>query len=477
MPGTDVSADGGIGTVERRSIDHVPLAERHGKAWHQAPFWATGGFMLPSLLVGYLGPSLGLGLVWSLLAVIGGMAFGTLFMALHANQGPRLGLPQMIQSRAQFGSRGAIFPLAVAVFIYVGYNVFQMILAGDAVSMLLPGKKIWYIVFSIVAVVIAIVGHDLLHTVQRWFSYVIIAVFAVVTVAAVVHYPGHGVKPVAVGFTLAAFLAQFAAAGGYQISYAIYVSDYTRYLPQDISARKLIGWTFLGAFTGAAWLGCLGALLASYIPNPDALRDLHAVGNLVFPGFGAIAVLGTLPALVGTSGVNAYGAMLTGTTIVDGIKRIVPTLRVRLIGVIVVGVVGAVISLVMPDSYLTSFNTFLAIMVYLLVPWTAVNLVDFYLVRRGHYDIAAIVDRDGRYGRWSWRGLTAYFTGFAAMIPFFYLSFYEGPVTKALGGADLSFIVGLVVSGALYLVLARSQRRSASDAPLDLGEEPSLVSA
>jgi purine-cytosine permease-like protein len=67
--------------------------------------------------------------------------------------------------------------------------------------------------------------------------------------------------------------------------------------------------------------------------------------------------------------------------------------------------------------------------------------------------------------------------GFAAMIPFFYLSFYEGPVTKALGGADLSFIVGLLVSGALYLVLARSQRRSASDAPLDLGEEPSLVSA
>src|SRR5690606_26049425 len=136
--------------VERRSIDHVPSTERHGKAWHQGPFWLTGGFMLPSMLIGFLGPSMGLGMGWSLIAVIPGMAFGTLFMALHANQGPRLGLPQMIQSRAQFGSRGAIFPLAMAVFIYIGYDVFQMVLAGDALSMFLPGQKIWYVVLAVV---------------------------------------------------------------------------------------------------------------------------------------------------------------------------------------------------------------------------------------------------------------------------------------------------------------------------------------
>jgi NCS1 nucleoside transporter family len=455
MAYTDVGVDGSIKGVERRSIDYIPATERHGKAWHQGPFWLTGGFMLPSLLVGFLGPSMGLGLGWSLAAVISGMAFGTLFMALHANQGPRLGLPQMIQSRAQFGSRGAIFPLAMAVFIYVGYNVFQMILAGDALSMLLPGGKIWYLVFSVVAVVLAVVGHDLLHSVQRWFSYVIIAIFAVLTITAVMHYPLGGATPVATGFSTTAFLAQFAAAGGYQISYAIYVSDYTRYLPEDVPDGKLIGWTFLGGFSGAAWLGCLGSLLASYVPKPDALRELHNVGDLVFPGFGAVAVLATLPALIGTSGVNAYGAMLSATTIIDGIKRVNPTLKVRIVGVVVVGVVGAVIGLSMSSNYMHSFETFVAIMVNLLVPWTAVNLVDFYLVRRGHYAIADITDPNGIYGRWAWRGLTAYFGGFLAMIPFLSLSFYKGPVTEALGGADLAFIVGLLVSGVLYLVLGR----------------------
>jgi hypothetical protein len=39
-------------------------------------------------------------------------------MAFHANQGPRMGLPQMIQSRAQFGTRGVIFPFAATVFVY-----------------------------------------------------------------------------------------------------------------------------------------------------------------------------------------------------------------------------------------------------------------------------------------------------------------------------------------------------------------------
>src|ERR1700733_15245683 len=101
------------GVIERHSIDHVPTTERHGKAWHQGPFWFTGAFVLPSMLVGFSGPALGLAPLWSVIAVVVGMALGTAFMALHANQGPRLGLPQMIQSRAQFGSMGAAIPLLV----------------------------------------------------------------------------------------------------------------------------------------------------------------------------------------------------------------------------------------------------------------------------------------------------------------------------------------------------------------------------
>ena len=57
----------GIRGLESRSIDYVPPEERHGVAWHQGPFWFTGGFVLPSMLIGFIGPGLGLGLGWSLL--------------------------------------------------------------------------------------------------------------------------------------------------------------------------------------------------------------------------------------------------------------------------------------------------------------------------------------------------------------------------------------------------------------------------
>ena len=88
--------------------DYVPWSERRGKLWHQAPFWFTGNFVLPTMVIGFLGPELGLTAGFTFLAVLLGACFGTFFMAFHANQGPRMGLPQMIQSRAQFGSRGVI---------------------------------------------------------------------------------------------------------------------------------------------------------------------------------------------------------------------------------------------------------------------------------------------------------------------------------------------------------------------------------
>jgi purine-cytosine permease-like protein len=471
--GNDARPQAGIRGLETRSIDYVPRAERHGVVWHQGPFWFTGGFVLPSMLIGFIGPSMGLGLIWSIIGVVTGMAFGTLFMALHANQGPRLGLPQMIQSRAQFGARGAMFPMAVAVFIYVGYNVFYFILSTEAINTVIPGGKIWYVFFGLLAVGIAIVGHDLLHVFQRWSSFIILIVFAILTVVVIVKYPAAGAPPLATGWAFTPFLVQFAAAGGYQISYAIYVSDYSRYLPEDAPVKKLIGWTFIGGLAGAGWLACLGSLFATYVAASDPIIAMHEVGNLVFPGFGIIAVLASVPPMIGTSGVNAYGAMLTGATIADGIRHVRPGVRTRIIGLLIVGVATIVVSLAIPANYLNAFNTFLGVMVYLLVPWTAVNLVDFYLVRRGHYSVTDIVDPRGAYGQWSARGLTAYFAGFVAMVPFFSLSFYRGPVTEALGGADFSFVVGLLVSGVLYWLLSRE--RAGQGFPAEVAADPTRV--
>ena len=95
-------------------------------------------------------------------------------------------------------------------------------------------------------------------------------------------------------------------------------------------------------------------------------------------------------------------------------------------------------------------------LLYLFTPWTAINLVDFYVLRKGHYSIREIFNPNGMYGRWNWRGLLAYGVGFAVMIPCFSTGLYTGPVARALGGADIAMLVGLPVAAVVYLLACRS---------------------
>lgn len=446
--------------IERRSIDYVPSGERRGTLWHQGPFWFTSNFVVLTMIVGFIGPSLDLGVGWSVLAVTLGVAIGTFFMAFHANQGPRMGLPQMIQSRAQFGGQGAVLPFAATVFVYIGFLVFDVILAAQGLRLVLPiDARVLYPVLVAVSIVIAVVGHDLLHFVQRWLTVLLIVVFAVLTALALALPPAPDAGNV--GWNGSAFLVQLSLAAGYNISYAVYVSDYTRYLPATASAPRLICWAYLGASGSAIWLMALGAVLGSRLPGLDGVAALRRAGDTLFPGFGTVSVVIAVVALVTVMGVNAYGAMLTGTSAVDGFRPVRPTVRLRVVGLCAVGLVSVLIALLIPDDYLDSLNSFVVLMLYFLIPWTAVNLVDFYFVRRGEYAITEIFDPRGIYGRWSWRGMTAYLVGLVAMVPFFSTPFYVGPVASALHEADISFLVGLPVAGGLYYLFSRTLDRAA----------------
>lgn len=456
MPTPPEQAGSAGSVIEKHSIDYIPWSERRGKIWHQAPFWFSGNFVLPTLVIGFTGPQLGLTAGYSFLAVLLGACFGTFFMAFHANQGPRMGLPQMIQSRAQFGSRGVIVPFLATVFVYVGFMVFNVVLSAQGLDLILPAPKlVWYPIIAIVAIVIAVVGHDLLHFIQRWLVYLLIVAFAITTILAFTTLPAPTGAHVG-GWNLGAFLVEFSLAAGYNISYAVYVSDYSRYLAPKSSAPKLIFFTYLGAAASAVWLMGLGSLMASRIPNVDAISSIKQLGDHLFPGFGTIVVLISTAALISIMGVNAYGAMLTSVSGIDGFTKVPATRRTRITGLVVIGILVVAIALLVPDNYLGSFNNFVLLMLYFLIPWTSVNLVDFYWVRHGKYAITQIFNPKGMYKRWSWRGLVAYFAGFLAMIPFISLpGVFTGPIANAIGGADFSFAVGLVVSGGLYFIVAR----------------------
>ncbi|MEU6476887.1 cytosine permease [Streptomyces sp. NPDC047017] len=457
--------------LEVRSIDYVPLDERHGKLWHLGPLWFMSNAQIATLAVGLISITGGGNLLWSLLAIVAGTLIGTFFMAFHSAQGPQLGLPQMIQSRPQFGYVGALLVWLFAYVQYAGFNVFNTILAGQALHTTLHGGvKPWVIVVTAVGLVVALVGYDVIHKAERLLTYTFLVVFGIFTVGVLVNlrYPPGSFDPG--GFRWTPFLAQFGVVAGYQISWAIYVSDYSRYLPPGVTVRKTFYWTYFGSALGGIWLMVLGTLLAAWAGQDfDTIRSIDAAGDTVFRGFGAVVLLFAALGLVSVTALNMYGGSLTLISGIDSFRKVRPTLAVRLLTLGVTAALSLIGALAATSHFLRNFNDFLLLVLYLFIPWTAVNLMDYYVVRRGHYAIAEIFNPRGIYGRWGWQGITAYLAGFAAMVPFFSVgTLFAGPAAKALGGADISLFIGLPVSALLYWWLTRS---------LDVAAEQRLAEA
>ena len=470
--------------IEKRSIDYVPLAERHGKVWHLWPVWFSGDAHLATLAVGVLGISLGGNFLWTAVAVIAGCLLGTFFMAFHSTQGPQLGLPQMIQSRPQFGYSGALLVWAVAIVAYIGYNAFNQVLAAQALHQLstsIPATSPTVIVlFALCALALAALGYDKIHLAQRGFAYLMIAILTVFSLGALFVLRLPAAQWEISGFRGVPFLAQLFAAASYQLSWSIYVSDYSRYLPRDVGVRESFWWTYLGAFVGGAWMMLVGTVAAAAAPKLDVAAAMEHAADAVLPGLGAVLLIGSLLGLLTITSLNFYGASLTLLSCADTVRPLRCTATKRLTSLAAAFVASNAIALASSGNFVSRFEDWLSVLLYLFTPWTAINLVDFYVVRKGHYSIREIFNPSGMYGRWNWRGLIAYLIGFIAMIPFFSSSLYTGPVARALGGADIAMLVGLPVAAGIYLIACRSidlpgEARRAADA--DAGLEPNAPGA
>ncbi|MDH4610729.1 cytosine permease [Pseudomonas sp. BN102] len=444
--------------LEVRSIDHVPLSERHGKAWHLWPIWFCGGAQLTTLAVGIIGIGMGANLLWSAIAIILGCAFGTLFMAGHSTQGPQMGLPQLIQSRPQFGYLGALLVYLVAIVTYVGYNAFNQLLVGQTLHELLGVPETGSsMVFSLLAIIMAVAGYNTFHKVQRGLAFLMVALMLLLTIGLLLFMKLPANQLSFGEFKLNAFLAQFFVAAAYQLSWAIYVSDYSRYLPADVSVRASFWWTYMGAMIGGVWMMLIGAIATALSPGQNLAAGLIMLGDMVFSGFGETLVIISVLILITSAAQNFYGASITLLSIIDTVKTQKSTLLKRIIAMLVVGSSAMLIAASASVDFVKEFGDFLAILLYLFTPWTAINLVDFYGVRHGKYSISEIFNPNGIYGKWNWRGIGAYIVGFVVMLPFSNTGLYTGYISEKLDGADISMPIGLAVSALVYWWLCRSQ--------------------
>jgi NCS1 family nucleobase:cation symporter-1 len=436
--------------IEQRSIDHIPLAERHGSPRSLLFVWFAANTSITAVVTGALFVILGNTALWSIPAIILGNVVGGFFTSLHSAQGPRLGVPQMIQSRAQFGYFGAILPLVLALMIFLGFYATGLVLGGQAMSRLFhTSPEVGSVLFALMSTALAIFGYRHIHRFSRVAAVLSGVVFTGLFIKLATE-PATGEALSDATFAAAPFILGISLAASWQLTFGPYIADYSRYLPEDTPKSATIGWTFLGSVIGASAAMILGALAAA-LGGVDFLSN--QVGFLADLGgvFSAVVLLAVICGKLTGNTLSSYGGYMSVATIVTSLtrqKRIEP--RHRVIYIALISAVALAIALAATDTFLASFTDFLLFLLYFMTPWSAINLVDYYWVRKEQYDVDALFDPDGIYGRFNKGAMLAYVVGVLIQIPFMNSTFYVGPIASWMGGAEISWLLGLVVAGGLY---------------------------
>lgn len=456
----------GSARVETTHIDAVDPSKRHGRPRDLFPVWFSSNLSVGNAIFGALAVAVGNSLWWAVLAVLVGNVLGGTFMALHSVQGARLGVPQLIQSRGQFGFLGALLPILLAAFLYGGFFVVTAVLAGQALAAAVPSinPTIALIGLGLLSLVVALAGYRVIHLAAKWALWPLAAAVVVVSAAAVIRGDIQVSGP---GFEVGAFLTAVGIMATFLLTYAPYVSDYSRYLPEDSSASACFGWTFAGIFLSATWSQLLGVILAIQFPGADLfVATREVIGS---SGVATLVLLVTALAIAGNNALNLYGGMLNLITGLSSFGKVRQSSAMRLAFLVPTFVVGLWIALRATENFHADLTNFLSFLMLGFVPWGAINLLDFYLVRHGNYDVAGFFDRRGAYwhdpATWTYSGVNlqataAYVIGVLASLPLVSNGWYVGGLAERLGGADLSWVPGLIVTGVVYLALSRSRRTS-----------------
>jgi len=448
--------------IEEHHIDFIPLDERHGTPSSLFYVWCAANLVIGTVITGALAVLVGNNLFWAVVSIVLGNLVGAVFMAYHSAQGPTLGVPQLIQSRGQFGFHGALLPVALGIVLYVGFFAAGAIPAAqglhDLSSSISTNEGI--VIVGVPSLLLATVGYDLIHLWQRAGTYLFFAGFAILTVAVFSH---GGVSWTTSGFQGGPFLLSVSIIAVFQISYAPYVSDYSRYLPADIGLSRPFWATFIGTNTSSIWLMLIACMLTAQYTQLGTVDAMNAViGGIA----GKLVLLTVAFGIVGVNAMNLYGGMLSILTALSSATHVKAGVAIRAASVLIIFLASMLLAIVGAGNFMTNYENFLLLLLYLFIPWTAINLTDFYFVRKGRYDIEGFFDPHGVYyedrhswTRWgiAWKAMIAYAIGMAVQVPFMNTTYWVGWAVSHLGGADLAWVVGLPVSALVYYVLARDQ--------------------
>ena len=438
--------------IASNSIDYVDPSQRNGNVKDLFTLWFCTNIAPLAVITGAMSvQTFHLNIISAFTAILFGHFFGASILALTSAQGPQVGIPQMIQSRAQFGRYGALLVVIFTTFIYLGFFTSNIILSGKTLHTVIPAISVptATVIGAIVATLIGIIGYHFIHKFNKigtWFM------GGALLIGFVLMIPHITADVLAKGsFNLKGWFAMFCVCAIWQISFSPYTSDYSRYLPKEIGIFKPFIFTYLGAALGTIIAFSFGMLAVSIMTINDAMEAVKTVTG----GFGYVLMILFLCNIIGHNAMNLYGASLSFITAIQTFAgKWIPSKNTRIILSVIVLVLSTGTALWASSSFISYFLNFIFALLFILIPWVVINLMDFYYINKKRYDIASIFAEDGgQYGKYNRKTLITYFIGIAVQIPFLTNSFFTGAFANIIPDVDISWIVGMLVTAVLYYLL------------------------
>src|SRR5699024_4423774 len=175
-------------------------------------------------------------------------------------------------------------------------------------------------------------------------------------------------------FSWAGFIVAVSVCVTWQITYGPYVSDHSRFMRPHAS-KKTFAYTYLGSFLSSTWLMLLGAALATVAINGNIMAVIRVMGVIGF----TIVILLSLGVLVITS-LDIYGAGIIVLSIATKSWNFKTTVKLRIITYTLIGIVIAMAAAIGACDFTSYFQIYLEFVLFFIIPWSVINLVDFYIL-------------------------------------------------------------------------------------------------
>ena len=452
MPGAGAmpSREGDL-TVEAHGFEPIPESARYGSVNRLFTVWFSPNLVPAAFFVGTLAAAdfIGLGFWSGVAAIVIGNIIGAGLVAYLSAMGPAVGMAQIPASRLPFG-KSIVLPGILNWLSTIAWDAINAFFGAYAIQVI-TGEAVPFWIGLLIVVAfqagLSIVGYEAIHTFERYAAIGLAILFAVVTVTLL----GKANFSLADGpaSSIGSFVLMTTIAGSFNLAWALYASDYSRYLPKDTPRGQIFSRTFLGLASGAIWIEVLGLAVVGALGT--GTDTVHQINDVI--GGGIVGILAMVAIFFGTVAVNSMNDYTGSLSLQAAGVRVA-----RPVSAAVVAVLSFLATLYLYyNNFSSTVENYLLVITYWIGPWAAIVIVDWR--RRGDrisgaraVNFAALPS-----GR---NALIALVIGFVASVPFMDQTLYVGPIASALGGADIAYVIGFVVAGALFWFLERSSSTS-----------------